>query len=70
MASGNWLAQADEPSESALGVLRDALEQPERPVREHVAGRWRGLVPYVASTGGLRCRRLGPLRAYPSLLIP
>ncbi|HEX6307280.1 MAG TPA: tRNA epoxyqueuosine(34) reductase QueG [Longimicrobiales bacterium] len=35
VAMGNWLAQVDEPSEEAMEVLRDALEDEEPLVREH-----------------------------------
>ena len=34
---GSWLASVDEPSEEALAVLRDALDDEEELVREHAA---------------------------------
>ncbi len=37
VAMGNWLASVDEPPEEAVEVLREALEDPESLVREHVA---------------------------------
>ncbi|MGK7312911.1 MAG: hypothetical protein ACN0LA_11800 [Candidatus Longimicrobiales bacterium M2_2A_002] len=35
VALGNWLASVDEPPEEAMAALQEALEDPERLVREH-----------------------------------
>lgn len=37
VALGNWLPSVDDPSEEAVAVLRNALEDEEPLVREHAA---------------------------------
>lgn len=37
VALGNWLASVDEPSEEAVAVVRNALQDGEPLVREHAA---------------------------------
>ena len=50
VALGNWLASVDEPPADAVAVLRDALEDEEPLVREHIAWALRAAVG--SSAGG------------------